>query len=94
MSNIHEDRAPKVAKVDTLVDELGSPIEVERDSSLEAAGSTEESIGAAGPTNWWRIGLVALLVIAAAILLGRVLSSGDAGPESGPAAVQSETSAP
>lgn len=65
-----------VAQVDYLVDENGARIDVEDDSSIRPADEMEPGVGATGPTNWWRIGLVALFIVAA-ILLGLQLLNGN-----------------
>lgn len=54
------------AKVDYVVDENASPLDVEDNSTLRPAGDNEETLGATGPTNWWRYGL---LVLAALVLV-------------------------
>lgn len=85
------------AKVDFLVDENGNPIELERDTTVGAASDVEPTVGATGPTNWWRLGLVALGVLVA-ILLVLQLVSGDPGtaviPGSPVAAPQTTSPAP
>jgi hypothetical protein len=73
-------RPGDAAQVDFLVDEKGNPIELERDTSVEAASDLEPSVGATGPTNWWRLGLVALLAIVV-VLLGMQLLSGNKGTD-------------
>jgi hypothetical protein len=76
-ANDNPDRRPDVAEVDQLVDENGSPIPVPPGSELKVAAENEPTVGATGPTNWWRLGLLALAVVL--ILLGilQVLNSGD-----------------
>jgi hypothetical protein len=63
------DRVPGVARVDQLVDENGSPIDVPDDSKLEIASEEQPTIGATGPTNWWRLGLIGLGIVALILLL-------------------------
>jgi hypothetical protein len=57
------------AAVDFLVDENGRKLDVRDGSTIRAARETEESVGAVGPTNWWRLGLVALGAVALVLLL-------------------------
>ncbi len=80
MATIAHDREPKVAKVDALVDEHGSTIEVPPDSALEIATDAERTVGATGPTNWWRLGLIAVVIVAA-ILLVLQLMNGNTGTD-------------
>lgn len=61
--------APEVAKVDTLIDENGSPIRVPDDSGIRAAHGAEPSVGGTGPTNWMLYGIVALGAIIAVLLV-------------------------
>ena len=62
---------PGVAQVDFVVDEAGNPIEVPDDTTLKAATEVEQTVGATGPTNWWRLGLAALAVLIAIVLVLR-----------------------
>jgi hypothetical protein len=64
--NVH---APTVAKVDTLIDENGSRIDVPDNSSIKVAGEHEASVGATSPTRWWVYGLVGLAVVIAILFL-------------------------
>lgn len=66
--------APEVARVDTLIDENGSKIEVPADSGIRAASGTEPSVGGTGPTNWMLYGLVALGAIVAILLVLQLVS--------------------
>lgn len=68
------------ASVDFLVDESGSRVEVPDGSVIRPAAEREASVGATGPTNWWRRGLVALGIVAA-ILLGLQLLGGTPGTD-------------
>jgi hypothetical protein len=61
--------AGPASSVDHLVDENGSRIDVADDSKITPALEFEETVGAAGPTNWWRRGLIALGIVAAILLL-------------------------
>ena len=69
--NIH---APEVAKVDVLVDENGSQIDVPDDSGIKAARPNEPSVGATGPTNWLLYGIVALGILIAVLLALQLLN--------------------
>jgi hypothetical protein len=71
---------PGVAQVDYAVDEQGNPIELPKDTTLKIASELDPSIGGTGPTNWWRYGLVALLIVAA-ILLTLQLLNGNKGTD-------------
>ncbi|MBD8065661.1 hypothetical protein IC608_09255 [Devosia sp. PTR5] len=67
-------QAPEVAKVDTLVDENGSQIDVPDGSGIKVAGEHEPSVGATGPTNWWLYGLVALAILIAVLFVLQMLN--------------------
>lgn len=72
--------APEVARVDTLVDENGNKIDVPVDAALKVATEVEQVTGATGPANWWRLGLIGIVIVAA-ILLGLQLLNGNTGTE-------------
>lgn len=80
MATKEETRGPAVAKVDTLVDENGTPVRVPDDSTLKVATDVEQTVGATGPTNWWRLGLVGLGIVAAILLVLQLLG-GNTGTE-------------
>lgn len=80
MATKEETRGPVVAKVDTLVDENGAPVRVPDDSTLKVATDVEQTVGATGPTNWWRLGLVGLGIVAAILLVLQLLG-GNTGTE-------------
>ena len=61
------------ASVDFVVDENGSPIDVRDGSLVRPAVGEEPSVGATGPTNWWRRGLIALGIVAAILLALQLL---------------------
>lgn len=61
------------AAVDDLVDENASRVDVPDDSLIRPASRTEQAVGGTSPTNWWRIGLVALLIVAAILLALQLL---------------------
>lgn len=81
---------PTVAMVDNLIDENGAPIELPEGTPIKVAGEHEDSVGAAGPTNWWLYGLVGLAIVIAVLLLLQ-LFNGAPGTEVQPA---TPTSAP
>lgn len=64
-----EPRDRSAAEVDQLVDENASPIDVPDGSRLEIAAEDQPTVGATGPTNWWRVGLIALGIVALMLLL-------------------------
>ena len=57
------------AKVDFLVDENGSRIDVPDDSTLRTTTEVEQAVGSTGPTLWWQMGLIALAAIALIMLI-------------------------
>lgn len=70
-------RTPEVAKVDFLVDENGSRIELpHEDEGLAATRNTDAAVGATGPANWWRLGLIVLGGIALVLLILQLLGGG------------------
>lgn len=69
-------RAPEVAKVDRLIDENAAPLEVPADSALVHTDDVEATAGGTGPTAWWRVGLVALGIVAAILLLFQLMMGG------------------
>ena len=68
--------APEVAKVDFLVDENGSRIEVPEDSAVRRTADAEQAVGATGPATWWRTGLVVLGAIALLLLVMQLFGGG------------------
>lgn len=56
------------AAVDFLVDENAQRLDVKDDSIIRPATEREPGIGATGPTNWWRRGLIAVGIVAAILL--------------------------
>ena len=64
------------AKVDFLVDENGSRIDVPDDSSLRVATDIEQSVGATGPANWGRLALLALAAVVLVLFLLQILGGG------------------
>jgi hypothetical protein len=57
------------SSVDYVVDENASPLDVPDDSIIRSARDDEATLGATGPTNWWRYGLVALGIVVLILLL-------------------------
>jgi hypothetical protein len=74
MTDDHKTPQPEVAKVDFLVDENGSRIDVPDDAGIRPAGAAEASVGGTGPTNWWLYGLVAMAIVIFILLLLQVFS--------------------
>lgn len=74
MAEPKEVHSPQVAKVDYLVDEHGSRLDVPDGSGLKVAGEHDPTTGATGPTNWWLYGLGAMAIIIAILLLLQVFS--------------------
>lgn len=73
------------AQVDHLVDENASVVDVEDGSLLVQSDDIERSVGATAPTSWWRMGLIAIGIVAALLLLLQLI--GNPGPP-----VQQDTS--
>ena len=69
MATAPKEPEPTVGKVDFLVDEKGSRVDVPDSSPIKVAGEHEATVGATGPTNWWRRGLIALGIVALILLL-------------------------
>ena len=76
MATAPSDKRPEVAKVDYLVDETGARVDVPDDSGLRVATNMEQQVGATGPANWWRLGLIALGAIALVLLIMQLMGSG------------------
>ena len=76
MATAAADKRPEVAKVDYLIDENGSRVDVPDDSALRVATSIEQQVGATGPANWWRLGLIALGAIALILLVMQMFGGG------------------
>jgi hypothetical protein len=64
-----EKRNEPGSSVDYVVDEKGSRLDLPDDSIVRSARDDEKTLGATGPTNWWRYGLVALGIVALILLL-------------------------
>jgi hypothetical protein len=66
-----------VAQVDHLVGEQGYKVDVpDEDTSIKVAGELDPAVGGTSPTNWWRLGLVALFIVAAILLVLQMLNGG------------------
>lgn len=76
----HGDSARPGIAADQLVDENGSPIELPPEKQVRNTGSAEASVGATGPANWSRIGLIALGIVVV-LLLGWQMLNGGAGTD-------------
>lgn len=64
---------PRVAQVDQLIDENAEPITLPADSGLETTDSIEKTVGATGPSGWWRMGLIGIGIVAAILLIFQLL---------------------
>ena len=74
MAAENEKPAPSVAKVDFLVDENASRIDVADGSDLRPTGDVEAAMGATSPSNWWLYGVVAVAIVAAIVLAMQIFS--------------------
>lgn len=68
------------AQVDRVIDENGEPVVLQEGARLGDGPNTTEPLGATGPTGWWRLGLVALAVLVAIVLLIQLLGGGSPAP--------------
>lgn len=69
-----KEEAPSVAKVDFLIDEKGSKIDVPDGSGLRPTGDIEAAMGGTSPAQWWLYGVVAIVVVAAIVLVMQIFS--------------------
>ena len=69
MATAPKQPVPTVANVDVLIDENGSRIDVPDNSPIKVAGEHEDSVGSAGPTNWWLYGVIGLAIVIAVLFL-------------------------
>lgn len=76
MSDLATRHEPTVAQVDRLIDENGAPLELPEDTALRLTDDVEKTVGGTGPTAWWRVGLIALGIVAAILLMFQVLLGG------------------
>lgn len=74
MAEPRDVNSPQVAKVDHLVDENGSRIDVPDGSGIKVAGEHDATVASTGPTNWWLYGLIALAIIIAVLLIMQMFS--------------------
>lgn len=70
----NEKPVPSAAKVDFLVDENASKIEVPEGSDIRPTGDVEAAMGATSPANWWLYGVVAVAIVAAIVLAMQIFS--------------------
>ncbi|MHA6691622.1 hypothetical protein [Devosia sp. A449] len=78
MATVPKQPLPNVARVDALVDENGSRIDVPENSPLRVAGEHDASVGGTSPTNWWLYGLIGLAIIIAVLLVMQMLQGAPA----------------
>lgn len=71
MADRHANRP--AAQVDHLVDENASIVDVDDGSLLAPSDDIEKTVGATGPSAWWRVGLVGLGIVAAILLVLQLL---------------------
>jgi len=64
------------ARVDYLVDENGSRVNLPDDAGVRPTGDTEAAVGATGPSSWWRLGIIAVALLALALLIIQMLNGG------------------
>ena len=69
MATAPKEPEPTVGKVDFLVDEKGSRVDVPDSSPIKVAGEHEATVGATGPTNWWLYGIIGLAIVVAVLFL-------------------------
>jgi hypothetical protein len=79
-------RAPKVARVDQLIDENGQPIALPENSTLRVTREVEETIGGTGPSNLWKRGLIGVGIVVVILLAFQLLASNTRAPVTAPAA--------
>ncbi len=65
---------PEAAKVDFLVDENGSRIDVRDNAGIRPAQPSEAAVGGTGPTNWWLYGLCAMAIVIALLMVLQIFS--------------------
>ena len=86
MADARTNGAPKVAQVDQVIDENGIPIALPEDSALQVTRDVEETIGATGPTNWWKRGLIGVGIVVVILLGFQLLASNTRAPVTAPPA--------
>ena len=90
MADARTNGAPKVAQVDQVIDENGIPIALPEDSALQVTRDVEETIGATGPTNWWKRGLIGVGIVVVILLGFQLLASNTRAPVTTPAATTTQ----
>jgi len=86
-----EDAAPHVIPAapadniptNSVVDETGARLDVPEDKTVTQAHFGEPTIGATGPTNWWRIGIVVMGILILALIILQLMSGGSVAPTTG-----------
>ena len=76
MSDVATRHEPMISKVDRLIGENAAPIEVPEDAALRLVDDVEATAASAGPTAWWRVGLIALGIVAAILLIFQLMMGG------------------
>ena len=69
VTDSHPEGRPAVARVDYLVDEHGSKLDVPDDSEVTVTNDVERVVASTSPTNWWQVSLVALGIVAFILLM-------------------------
>lgn len=69
---------------DDVVDQYGSPVGVPEDKAAVNARDSEQTVGATGPTNWWRIGVIVLVVLVAILIILQIATGGSMAPTEAP----------
>lgn len=67
-------------EADYLVDETGAHIGVPEDKVPARAHAGEETIGATGPNNWWRRGIILLAILIALLIILQLVTGGSLTP--------------
>lgn len=65
---------PGAAKVDFLVDENASKIELPNGTDVRPTGDVEAAMGATSPANWWLYGVLGLGIVIAVVFLMQIFS--------------------
>ncbi len=81
MDTLDLKREPRVvAEVDQLIDENGQPMPLPEATEIKATHVVENAVGGTGPSAWWRVGLIAIAIVAAILLVLQLLA-GNPGTE-------------
>ncbi len=67
-----------------VVDQYGSTVELPEDKAAVNATASEPTVGATGPTNWWRIGIIVLVVLVAILVILQIATGGSMAPTEAP----------